>query len=151
MLILDKKLKFVKWHNPKDEIPKLKKDEFFEDDTAVSFVFCQGEKIICMGHYSEKQIQKMIDLGYEMYDRELFGWIDGETKHTQYNDNGMAKLKTSEMLFDEEKEKKRSEILNLTSQEQALLILNINGEKETLGQKLQNIDNAISIEELRGI
>jgi hypothetical protein len=151
MVILDKNLKFVKWFNSKSDARGLKKGEFTEDDTAVPFVFCHGEKIVCMGHYIEKQIQDYLDLGYEMYDRDSFGWIDGETKHTQYNNNGKAKLKTAEMLLDEEKEKKKSEILNLTQQEQTALILNLNGEKETLKKKLKNIDDLKSIDEIKSI
>jgi hypothetical protein len=132
MIILDKNLKFVKWFNSKSDTIGLKKCEFTEDDTAVPFVFCQGEKIICMGHYSENQIQDYLDLGYEMHDRDSFCWIDGETKHTLYNNNGKAALKTGAMLLTEAKEKKLKEILNLKPEEQTALILNINEEKESL-------------------
>lgn len=151
MVISDKNLKFVKWFNSKSEKPKLKTGEFTEDDTAVPFVFCQNEKIICIGHYTENEIQEYLDLGYQMYDRDSFGWIDGETKHTQYNNSGKAKLKTAEMLLNEEKEKKKNEILNLTPQEQTALILNLNGEKDALEKKLNNIDELKSIDEIRSI
>jgi hypothetical protein len=151
MVILNKNLKFVKWFISKNEKPELKKDEFVEGDESVPFVFCQGEKIISMGHYAEDQIQNMVDNGYEMYDRDSFGWIDGETKHTQYNNNGQAELKTPEMLLAEEKEKKKSEILNLSPQKQTSLILNLNGEKEALELKLKEIDDADTINKIKNI
>ena len=152
MVILDKDLKFVKRFKAKDkDKEKLKEGERFEVDYSVPFVFCDGEKILCMGHYSEKFVQEMLDKGYEMYDRESFEWMDGEPRHLLYNDNGKKAFKTPAMLLVDAKERKKQEALMLEEDEQTRLILNANGEKENLEAILQEIDGAETIEELEEI
>ncbi|HEY0088289.1 MAG TPA: hypothetical protein VGB37_05560 [Candidatus Lokiarchaeia archaeon] len=152
MIILDKNLNFVKWFNSQKEKETLKKGEKEENDISIRFIFCQDEKIIAgRGHYSEDQIQNFLDLGYKMFTSEEFEWIEGENKQTLYNNNGKAVLKTKEMLLEEEKEKKKNKLLNLSAIKQTALILNFNGEKENLEEKIKKIENVKSIEALNNI
>jgi hypothetical protein len=93
MVILDKNLKFVRWFNSNEEKPKLKDGEIIETDISVVFVICNGDNIIRHGHYSENDIIKYKKQGFEVFDRDSFGWIEGKTKNEQINKNGKAKLK----------------------------------------------------------
>jgi len=143
-------IKFKEFYNPNNK-EKIKENECIVEDKDFIFIVCDGEKIIIRGHFTEKEIQEYIQRGYSVFENEEFEWIEGETKHTQYNNNGKAELKTTEMLLVEEKEKKKNEILNLTPKEQAELTLNLNSEKESLELKLKDIDDADTINKVKSI
>ncbi len=113
MVILDKTLKFIKWFNSNDKASQiLNEGDFFETDEAVIFVVCKNEKIITMGHFTEKRILEYLDLEYSVIEKETFEWIEGESKNTQYNNNGKAGLKTQEMLNQEDIVKVQQQLLN---------------------------------------
>jgi hypothetical protein len=152
MVILDKNFKFISWFNSKKETPEMKKGQIIENDISVAFVFCENEKIVFgPGHYEEDQIQDFLEKGYKMFSKSEFEWIEGETKHTLYNNNGKAYPKSEEMLLIEAKELKKKQVLRLPPEGQTLLILNNNGERESIENKIKSIEEANSIEELGNI
>ena len=148
MVILDKKLRLVRWFNSKKETPNLKSGEFIEKDEAVPFVFFLGEKIITNpSHLTEEQIQKYLDKGYEMSDRFSLNWYDSRSKNELYVEKGKVISKTNEMLLEEAKEK----LINIKINELAkdnLKIIDGTAKKE-LDSYRDKINKITSLEELK--